>query len=109
MTRKFRQAETYVTSRVMPILAKNMYGWTLKVEQPPFIEDTTKPDMMAVRTGRETIAIEAKAYDNSDTIADIRKKYMGKSLNATYVGVSPHVRGNLHSAVSAGSDGGYRR
>ena len=88
MTRKFRQAETYVTSRVMPILAKKMYGWTLKVEQPPFIEDTTKPDMMAVRTGRETIAIEAKAYDNSDTIADIRKKYMGKSLNATYVGVS---------------------
>ena len=88
MTRKFRQAETYVTSRVMPILAKKMWGWTLKVEQPPFIEDTTKPDMMAVRTGRETIAIEAKAYDNSDTIADIRKKYMGKSLNATYVGVS---------------------
>ena len=88
MTRKFRQAETYVTSRVMPILAKKMYGWMLKVEQPPFIEDTTKPDMMAVRKGRETIAIEAKAYDNPDTIEDIREKYLGKSLNAHYVGVS---------------------
>ena len=88
MTRKFRQAETYVTSRVMPILAQKMYGWTLKVEQPPFIEDTTKPDMMAVRKGRETIAIEAKAYDNPDTIEDIRNKYLGKALNAAYVGVS---------------------
>ena len=88
MTRKFRQAETYVTSRVMPILAQKMYGWTLKVEQPPFIEDTTKPDMMAVRKGRETIAIEAKAYDNPDTIDDIREKYLGKALTADYVGVS---------------------
>ena len=88
MTRKFRQAETYVTSRVMPILAQKMYGWTLKVEQPPFIEDTTKPDMMAVRKGRETIAIEAKAYDNPDTIKDIRNKYLGKALTANYVGVS---------------------
>ena len=88
MTRKFRQAETYVTSRVMPILAQKMYGWTLKVEQPPFIKDTTKPDMMAVRKGRETIAIEAKAYDNPDTIKDIRNKYLGKALTANYVGVS---------------------
>ena len=88
MSRTIRQSEIYVTSRVMPILAKKMYGWELNVEQPPFIGDSTKPDMMAVRNGRETIAIEAKAYDNSDTIEDIRKKYMGKKLTPDYIGVS---------------------
>ena len=88
MSRKFKQVEDAVTSRVMPLLDKKLYGWTLTEQQPPFIEDTTKPDMMAVRKGRETIAIEAKAYDNPDTIEDIRNKYLGKSLNANYVGVS---------------------
>ena len=88
MSRKFKQVEDAVTSRVMPFLDKKLYGWTLTEQQPPFIEDTKHPDMMAVRKGRETIAIEAKAYDNPDTIEDIREKYLGKSLNANYVGVS---------------------
>ena len=88
MSRKFKQVEDAVTSRVMPLLDKKLYGWTLTEQQPPFIEDTKHPDMMAVRKGRETIAIEAKAYDNPDTIEDIREKYLGKSLNANYVGVS---------------------
>ena len=88
MSRKFKQVEDTVTARVRPLLDKKLYGWTLTEQQPPFIEDTTKPDMMAVRKGRETIAIEAKAYDNPDTINDIREKYLGKALNANYVGVS---------------------
>ena len=88
MSRKFKQVEDAVTSRVMPLLDKKLYGWTLTEQQPPFIEDTKHPDMMAVRKGRETIAIEAKAYDNPDTIEDIREKYLGKSLTANYVGVS---------------------
>ena len=88
MSRKFKQVEDAVTSRVMPLLDKKLYGWTLTEQQPPFIQDTTKPDMMAVRKGRETIAIEAKAYDNPDTIEDIREKYLGKALTANYVGVS---------------------
>ena len=88
MSRKFKQVEDTVTARVRPLLDKKLYGWTLTEQQPPFIEDTTKPDMMAVRKGRETIAIEAKAYDNPDTIKDIRNKYLGKALTANYVGVS---------------------
>ena len=88
MSRKFKQVEDTVTARVRPLLDKKLYGWTLTEQQPPFIEDTKHPDMMAVRKGRETIAIEAKAYDNPDTIEDIREKYLGKSLNANYVGVS---------------------
>ena len=89
MSRKFKQVEDTVTARVRPLLDKKLYGWTLTEQQPPFIEDTTKPDMMAVRKGRETIAIEAKSYDNpEDAIASVREKYLGKSLNANYVGVS---------------------
>ena len=89
MSRKFKQAEDAVTSRVMPLLDRKLYGWTLTEQQLPFIEDTKHPDMMAVRKGRETIAIEAKSYNNPDDgIETVREKYLGKSLTAKYVGVS---------------------
>ena len=78
MSRKFKQVEDAVTSRVMPLLDKKLYGWTLTEQQPPFIEDTTKPDMMAVRKGRETIAIEAKAYDNPDTLRRFERNIWGR-------------------------------
>ena len=91
MSRKIRHREPYVTSKVEELLGHKLHGWTLSVEQPPFGDDNTVPDMMAVRSGRETIAIEAKAYDNPDTIDDIRKKYLGKALNAAYVGVSENL------------------
>ena len=89
MSRKFKQAEDAVTSRVMPLLDRKLYGWTLTEQQLPFIEDTKHPDMMAVRKGRETIAIEAKSYNNPDDgIETVREKYLGKALTAKYVGVS---------------------
>ena len=91
MSRKVRHREPYVTSKVEELLGHKLHGWTLSVEQPPFGDDNTVPDMMAVRSGRETIAIEAKAYDNSDTVDDIRKKYLGKALTAAYVGVSENL------------------
>ena len=91
MSRKIRHREPYVTSKVEELLGHKLHGWTLSVEQPPFGDDNTVPDMMAVRSGRETIAIEAKAYDNSDTVDDIRKKYLGKALTAAYVGVSENL------------------
>ena len=91
MSRKIRHREPYVTSKVEELLGHKLHGWTLSVEQPPFGDDNTVPDMMAVRSGRETIAIEAKAYDNSDTVDDIRKKYLGKTLTAAYVGVSENL------------------
>ena len=91
MSKKFKQVEDHVTSTVKPLLAQKLYGWTLSVQQQPFLEDTKHPDMMAVRHGRETIAIEAKAYDNADTVDDIRKKYLGKALTAAYVGVSENL------------------
>ena len=46
MSRKFKQAEDAVTSRVMPLLDRKLYGWTLTEQQLPFIEDTKHPDMM---------------------------------------------------------------
>ena len=89
MSRKFKQVETHVTSNVKRHLDAKMYGWTLSVEQPAFIEDTKRPDMMAVRSGRETIAIEAKSYNNpEDAVASVKEKYLGKALMPDYVGVS---------------------
>ena len=89
MTRKFKQVENHVTSNVKRHLDAKMYGWTLSVEQPAFIEDTKRPDMMAVRSGRETIAIEAKSYNNpEDAVASVKEKYLGKALMPDYVGVS---------------------
>ena len=89
MSRKFKQVENHVTSNVKRHLDAKMYGWTLSVEQPAFIEDTKRPDMMAVRTGRETIAIEAKSYNNpEDAVASVKEKYLGKALMPDYVGVS---------------------
>ena len=89
MSRKFKQVENHVTSNVKRHLDAKMYGWTLSVEQPAFIEDTKRPDMMAVRSGRETIAIEAKSYNNpEDAVASVKEKYLGKALMPDYVGVS---------------------
>ena len=109
MSRKFKQAEDAVTSRVMPLLDRKLYGWTLTEQQLPFIEDTKHPDMMAVRKGRETIAIEAKSYNNPDDgIETVREKYLGKSLTAKYVGVSDTLEVGPDSAVSTGSDRSHR-
>jgi len=88
MAREFKNREDTVTSSVKPLLAHKLHGWTLSEQQLPFVEDATHPDMMAVRSGRETIAIEAKAYTNVTTIDEIRGKYMGKALTSDYVGTS---------------------
>ena len=89
MSRKFKQVEDAVTSRVMPLLDKKLYGWTLTEQQCPFVDGSKRPDMMMVRNGRETIAIEAKSYDNPDNgIKKVRDEYLGKELNPDYIGVS---------------------
>ena len=89
MSRKFKQVEDAVTSRVMPLLDKKLYGWTLTEQQCPFVDGSKRPDMMMVRNGRETIAIEAKSYDNPDNgIEKVRDEYLGKELNPDYIGVS---------------------
>ncbi len=89
MSRKFKQVEDAVTSRVMPLLDKKLYGWTLTEQQCPFVDGSKRPDMMMVRNGRETIAIEAKSYNNPDNgIEKVRDEYLGKELNPDYIGVS---------------------
>ena len=89
MSRKFKQGEDAVTSRVMPLLDKKLYGWTLTEQQCPFVDGSKRPDMMMVRNGRETIAIEAKSYNNPDNgIEKVRDEYLGKELNPDYIGVS---------------------
>ena len=58
-----RQVEDTVTTEVAQRLVRITHGWTIETQQKPFDDKAHQPDIMAKRRGRETVAIEAKSYD----------------------------------------------
>ena len=58
-----KQTEDTVTREVTKLLSGMTHGWTFEGQQKPFVGNTLTPDIMAMRQGRETVAIEAKSHD----------------------------------------------
>ena len=58
-----KQTEDTVTREVTKLLSEMTHGWTFEGQQKPFVGNTLTPDIMAMRQGRETVAIEAKSHD----------------------------------------------
>ena len=58
-----KQTEDTVTREVTKLLSGMTHGWTFEGQQKPFMGNTLTPDIMAMRQGRETVAIEAKSHD----------------------------------------------
>ena len=58
-----RQTEDTVTTKVKELLESMTHGWTFEEQQKPFLGNQLSPDIMAMRQGRETVAIEAKSHD----------------------------------------------
>ena len=84
-----RQTEDTVTREVTKLLSGMTHGWTFEGQQKPFVGNTLTPDIMAMRQGRETVAIEAKSHDEDIKagVEQLRERF-GLELESDFQRVS---------------------
>ena len=84
-----RQTEDTVTTKVKDLLEAMTHGWTFEEQQKPFVGNQLSPDIMAMRQGRETVAIEAKSHDEDikTGIEQLRERF-GLELEPDFQRVS---------------------
>ena len=89
--------ENTVTTKVRELLSKMTHGWTFREQQAAFVGNQRTPDIIAMRDGRETVAIEAKSYkaDIADAIDELQTDYFGQRLKPLYQRVSPTLTAGL--------------
>ena len=89
--------ENTVTTKVRELLSRMTHGWTFREQQAAFVGNQRTPDIIAMRDGRETVAIEAKAHnkDIADAVDELQTDYFGQRLKPLYQRVSPTLTAGL--------------
>ena len=89
--------ENTVTTKVRELLSRMTHGWTFREQQAAFVGNQRTPDIIAMRDGRETVAIEAKSYkaDIADAVDELQTDYFGQRLKPQYQRVSPMLTAGL--------------
>ena len=92
-----KMVENTVTSKVTELLSGMTHGWKFASQQKPFVGNTLQTDIIAMRDGRETVAIEAKSHDvNIEAgVEQLRTKYFGKRLKPAFQRVSATLETGL--------------
>ena len=92
-----RQEENVVTSKVTELLSGMTHGWEFEEQPKPFVGSQRKPDIIAMRDGRETVAIEAKSHSANmdDGVEQMRAVYFGKELKPDFQRVSDMLEAGL--------------
>ena len=92
-----KMIENTVTSKVTELLSGMTHGWKFASQQKPFVGNTLQTDIIAMRDGRETVAIEAKSHDvNIEAgVEQLRTKYFGKRLKPAFQRVSATLETGL--------------
>ena len=89
--------ENTVTTKVREMLSGMTHGWKFQEQRAVFKGNQLTPDIIAMHDGRETVAIEAKAYnrDFADAVTELREDYFGQRLEPAYQRVSPTLMAGL--------------
>ena len=92
-----KMIENTVTSKVTELLSGMTHGWKFASQQKPFVGNTLQTDIIAMRDGRETVAIEAKSHDvNIEAgVEQLRTKYFGQRLKPAFQRVSATLETGL--------------
>ena len=85
-----KQTENPVTSQIVPLLREMCPEWKFEEQQKPLKGSLRQPDVIAMRRGHETVAIEAKWSDVNarNGITQVRERYLGRTLLPEFVGAS---------------------
>ncbi len=85
-----KQTENPVTSQIVPLLREMCPEWKFEEQQQPLKGSRRQPDILAMRRGHETVAIEAKWSDATarNGVAQVRERYLGRTLLPEFVGAS---------------------
>ena len=96
MSKHVENVENEITSEVTKLLRGITHGWKFKPQQKPFVGNTLSPDIMAMRDGRETVAIEAKSTQSIEVGVDkMNNVYFGQELEADFQRVSDTLEAGL--------------
>ena len=85
-----KQTENPVTSQIVPLLRDMCPEWKFEEQQKPLKGSLRQPDIIAMRRGHETVAIEAKWSDSKarNGVTQVRERYLGRTLLPEFVGAS---------------------
>lgn len=85
-----KQTENPVTSQIVPLLRDMCPEWKFEEQQKPLKGSLRQPDVIAMRRGHETVAIEAKWSDSKarNGVTQVRERYLGRTLLPEFVGAS---------------------
>ncbi len=85
-----KQTENPVTSQIVPLLREMCPEWKFEEQQKPLKGSLRQPDVIAMRRGHETVAIEAKWSDVNarNGVTQVRERYLGRTLLPEFVGAS---------------------